>query len=557
MRNKTPILLVLFLISVGVSGATRSLVEKKKIAEKYLYTNKTRAEQSTLRMLVEKEQLSVLGNEQNGFVIINNNDQLPAVIGYSQAAFDTMPPALEWYLDAVEQSLQAINNKGAYYELIPPTSDVPSSVGSLVKTTWNQGNPYNKYCPSGNGGKASLYPTGCVATALAQIMNYHNYPQKGIGSHQYSFKPADGDGRIIEANFGETTYDWANMLNDYASVAYTDEQANAVATLMLHCGVAVDMMYTASGSGSYGQEACLGIKKYFGYNKNARLYMRDFYTAETWMQMVYTELSKNRPIYYAGVSQSSGGHAFVIDGYNQEGLVHVNWGWGGKSNGMFDIALLNPTGYQFSLSQDMIIGMCDSTVNIPYESQIAARDLSFNFYGSTTKRVTVSGKIYNAAVEKFNGKIACVLENNDTTIVLKSQDDFSLNPITGGQWSYTSLSIQSCNLSNVPDGTYRLFVGSRTNEDYKWQLVRQQEGAVYNYIIVKNGSDITWTEDYTDTWALSSSSTTTGISSVKTNNGTNATKSATIYTLDGRNMGTNPSALPKGIYIINGRKVIK
>jgi hypothetical protein len=87
--------------------------------------------------------------------------------------------------------------------------------------------------------------------------------------------------------------------------------------------------------------------------------------------------------------------------------------------------------------------------------------------------------------------------------------------------------------------------------------VRQQEGAVYNYIIVKNGSDITWTEDYTDTWALSSSSTTTGISSVKTNNGTNATKSATIYTLDGRNMGTNPSALPKGIYIINGRKVIK
>ena len=126
MRNKTPILLVLFLISVGVSGATRSLVEKKKIAEKYLYTNKTRAEQSTLRMLVEKEQLSVLGNEQSGFVIINNNDQLPAVIGYSQAAFDTMPPALEWYLDAVEQSLQAINNKGAYYELIPPTSDVPS-----------------------------------------------------------------------------------------------------------------------------------------------------------------------------------------------------------------------------------------------------------------------------------------------------------------------------------------------------------------------------------------------------------------------------------------------
>jgi hypothetical protein len=382
-------------------------------------------------------------------------------------------------------------------------------------------------------------------------MNYHQYPERGIGDHQYSFKPADGDGRIISANFGETYYDWGNMLDDY-SKGYTDEQADAVATLMLHCGVAVEMGYTASGSGSYGQEACLGIKKFFGYNKNARLYTRDFYTAESWMQLVYNELNNNRPIYYAGSSESSGGHAFVIDGYNQDGMVHVNWGWGGKSNGMFDISLLNPTGYEFSAGQDMILGMCDSTINIPYESQIAAKELSFTFYGSTTKRVTISGDIYDAAAEKFTGSIACVLENDETTIVLKSKDDMSLNPVTGGQWFYTSLSLPSCNLSNVPDGTYRLFVGSKAADDYKWQLVRPKEGAVYSYIIVKNGDDITWTEDYSDMWAISS--TTTGISPVRMNSGPSAKY---IYDLQGRPRGTDPSALPKGIYVIDGKKVVK
>ena len=285
MKKKTTIILVFLLITAFSSAATRSMNEKIKIAERYLLKSKTRAASPNLRMLVEKEMLSVLGDEQYGFVIINNDDQFPAVIGYSKSAFDTMPPALEWYIDAAEKSIKARINS--------------SSVNSLVKTTWDQGNPYNKFCPGGNGGSSRLYPTGCVATALAQIMNYHQYPERGIGDHQYSFKPADGDGRIISANFGETYYDWGNMLDDY-SKGYTDEQADAVATLMLHCGVAVEMGYTASGSGSYGQEACLGIKKFFGYNKNARLYTRNFYTAESWMQMVYNELNNNRPIYYNG-----------------------------------------------------------------------------------------------------------------------------------------------------------------------------------------------------------------------------------------------------------------
>ncbi len=551
MKNKATFILGLLLIAVSVSAATRSLDEKKKIAEKYLLKAKTRSAVPNFRILVEKQELSVLGDEQHGFVIVNNDDQFPAVIGYSQSAYDTMPPAMEWYIEAAEKSIADIKKNGAFYSPIPPSSEFPSSVNALVTTTWDQGNPYNTFCPGGNGGKSSLFPTGCVATALAQIMKYHKYPKKGIGDHQYSFKPADGDGRILSANFGETVYDWNNMLDSY-SKDYTDEQANAVATLMLHCGVAVEMHYTSSGSGSYGQEACLGLKKFFGYNKNAKLYERDYYTAETWMRMIYKELNQNRPIYYDGASEGSGGHAFVIDGYNNEGLVHVNWGWGGTYNGYYDIALLNPGSSQYSKSQGMILGICDSTITIPYESQIVATELNFNFYGSTTKRVSISGTIHDAAAEKFTGVIACILENKDTTIVLKKTDEMTLNPITGGMWFNSSLTLNGNNLSTIPDGTYTLFVGSKSQEDYKWQLVRPKEGQISNYTIVKNGTDITWTESSDDTWTLSST-TTTGINKVTINKPTQNT----IYDLRGRNLGTDETALPKGIYIINGKKVVK
>ena len=203
------------------------------------------------------------------------------------------------------------------------------------------------------------------------------------------------------------------------------------------------------------------------------------------------------------------------------------------------------------VGQNMIIGICDSTVAIPYESQIVADELSFTFYGSTTKRVTISGQIYNAAAEKFVGKIGCILENDETTIILKTKEETTLNPVTGGSWFYTSLSLPSNNLSDIPDGTYRLFVGSRTEEDAKWQLVRTREGQVSSYIIVKKGEDITWTEDKDDQWT----SATAGISSIMFNHSKSI--SPYIYDIRGRNLGTDANALHKGIYIIDGKKVVK
>jgi len=550
MKLKATFLFLFFLITLSSSAKKRSSAEILNIAEQYLGTTNTRAGSTNLAIIAEKEMLTIVGGEGLGFVVVSNDDSVTDIVGYSKESFSVIPPAMEWFINTVDNNMQEMTKSGVLYAPIPPSTEFPESVEPLLKSTWDQGKPYNILCPGGNGSSTRLYPTGCVATALSQIMYYHKYPEVGIGEHQYSFQPESGVGRIISANFGETHYDWTNMLDDY-SKGYTDEQANAVATLMLHCGVAVEMGYTASGSGAYGQEACLGIKKFFGYNKNARLYTRDYYTAELWMEMIFKELNLKRPIYYDGLSEGGGGHAFIIDGYDKDGFVHVNWGWGGNSNGFFDIALLNPPGSSYSKAQGMILGMCKPDVDIPYESQVVATELGFIFSGTNTKRVTISGVIHNAGAEKFVGTIACVLENSENTIVLKKQEDLTLQAITGGMWYNTNISLLSNNLSSIPDGTYRLFVGSKTAEDTRWQLVRPKEGEISSYTVVKNGTDVTWTESRDDRWT----STTTGISSVTIK--PNDTVNPYIFDLQGRNQGKDMNSLNKGIYIIGGKKIVR
>ena len=550
MKLKATFLFLFFLITLSSSAKKRSSAEILNIAEQYLGTTNTRAGSTNLAIIAEKEMLTIVGGEGLGFVVVSNDDSVTDIVGYSKESFSVIPPAMEWFINTVDNNMQEMAKSGVFYAPIPPSSEFPESVEPLLKSTWDQGKPYNILCPGGNGSSTRLYPTGCVATALSQIMYYHKYPEVGIGEHQYSFQPESGVGRIISANFGETHYDWTNMLDDY-SKGYTDEQANAVATLMLHCGVAVEMGYTASGSGAYGQEACLGIKKFFGYNKNARLYTRDYYTAELWMEMIFKELNLKRPIYYHGVSEGGGGHAFIIDGYDKDGFVHVNWGWGGNSNGFFDIALLNPPGSSYSKEQGMILGMCKPDVDIPYESQVVASELGFIFSGTNTKRVTISGVIHNAGAEKFVGTIACVLENSENTIVLKKQEDLTLQAITGGMWFNTKFSLLSNNLSSIPDGTYRLFVGSKTAEDTRWQLVRPKEGEISSYTVVKNGTDVTWTESRDDRWT----STTTGISSVTIK--PHDKENPYIFDLQGRNQGKDMNSLNKGIYIIGGKKIVR
>lgn len=240
--------------------------EKQAIASSVLtMQSQTRGKaELTLRLLQASDTYTVLGDDSR-FVVVSNDDAFDAVIGYADSPFDASAnSSLSWYLRAASESMKADLQKGSAVTraLVIPSGDFKEAVEPLCKTLWAQDKPFNNLCPTTSKGKA--YPSGCVATALSQIMYYHKYPIKGKGSHQYSFTPAVGDGRLLSCDFANTTFDWENMLEDYESKKdYTEVQGNAVATLMAAVGVSVDMQYTESGSGAMSREARYGLINYF------------------------------------------------------------------------------------------------------------------------------------------------------------------------------------------------------------------------------------------------------------------------------------------------------
>ncbi|WP_128331688.1 C10 family peptidase [Apibacter sp. HY039] len=231
-------------------------------------------------------------------------------------------------------------------------TSLATSVSPLIKTMWNQSPYYNKLTPVTYEGTSCV--TGCVATTMAQIMKFWNYPDKGIGSHSYviSNRYYNWKGKTLTADFEKSYYQWNNM-PIYLSDNSTSQQVDAVATLMLHAGISVDMMYSPSGSGAYSSRALLALKNYFNYSNDIEMKYRSNYTNDTdWLNLVKEQLSKGFPVYFSGNSSSSG-HAFIADGYDSNNLIHFNLGWGGFFDGYYQIT--NPQGY--SINQSVIINI--------------------------------------------------------------------------------------------------------------------------------------------------------------------------------------------------------
>lgn len=303
--------------------------------------------------------LYVFSNTNKGFIVTTADDRLPAVLGYSDAAFeaDNIPPALEWWLS--EYAIQAEHVLSQPQQEKAPVFRVQrNNIAPLVHSTWDQGDPYNLQCPSWDG-KHSV--TGCIATAMAQVMNYHEWPNKGVGSNSYS-TTYNNQSQTVSLNFGESSFDWDNMLDDYSEDAST-EQKNAVAQLMYACGVASNMAYGLSASSSTIYDCHKAMISYFNYDKGIRLYPRNYYGINDWEDLIYGQLKDYGPVIYTGVN-STIGHAFICDGY-RDGYFHFNWGWSGISDGYFLLNLLDPAeqgiggsfdGY--NLSQNIIGNIC-------------------------------------------------------------------------------------------------------------------------------------------------------------------------------------------------------
>ena len=336
-------------------------------------------------------------NTNGGFVIVSADDVAKPILGYSQQGTftpenipinaknwlrnycDEIQYAIDHNIEAGEATIKAWRNLRNGIGLSPKST---REVSQLLTTTWSQRPLYNNLCPYDED-EGELSVTGCVATAMAQVMKYWNWPTQGTGSHYYTSDSHPEYG-TLSAHFGNTIYDWDNMPNALTEESSSTE-INAVATLMYHCGVSVEMMYSATGSGAYtityeGQlEYCSenAFRNFFGYSNDLHGEYRSFeyeddngdtltyiaYTDSAWTAMLKEDLDALRPILYTGHG-NIGGHAFVFDGYDNNDLFHVNWGWGGYADGYFSVDALEPDpggigggDYLFYLDHTAVLGV--------------------------------------------------------------------------------------------------------------------------------------------------------------------------------------------------------
>lgn len=278
--------------------------------------------------------------DNSGYVLVAGDDQMIPVLGYGDGAFDPtcVPDGLQYWLDECQRQVEYLKQHPEQARKVVGTG---SSVKPLLTCNWNQSAPYNNSCPTySSSGGTKRAVTGCVATATAQIMYYHKWPDQGVGSHSYSCRVnGSSSSTTLSANFANSRYDWANMIDNYDGNSTATQNA-AVAKLMSDVGISVDMSYGAS-SGAFSPDVVNALTTYFKYDKSARFLSRDCYGVDAWEDIIRNELRQSRPVYYSGQA-SEGGHAFVCDGFDSEGYFHFNWGWGGMSNGYFILSMLNP-----------------------------------------------------------------------------------------------------------------------------------------------------------------------------------------------------------------------
>lgn len=324
------------LVSIAILAGNVTEQQALTIARQFMQGKSFQQKQVRRAAAVGDNQFYVFNAEgQNGFVIVSADDRTTPVLGYADKGsleMNKLPVNARRWLEGYAEEIKALGED--VQANTHPRRVIGAPVAPLLTCHWNQGAPYNLQCPI-DGEYNSV--TGCVATAMAQVMYYHKWPQSAttaIPAYTTSTK------KLSLPELPATTFKWDQMKDSY-SYDETGAAADAVAELMRYCGQAVRMDYTSNESGA--NVGAAHLINYFGYSKTAQNMNRSYYTTTEWEAMIYKELSNARPVLYSGNS-GSGGHQFVIDGYDDKGLFHVNWGWGGYADGHFVLSVLNPDG---------------------------------------------------------------------------------------------------------------------------------------------------------------------------------------------------------------------
>lgn len=468
MKKITVLWVMLFVMAFGTMANPVDVNRARRVASAFL-TAKYHRTVDDLKVVETPYSSFYVFNAPSGFVMVAADDCVSPILGYSLTRtfkVEGMPSNLRGWLDGCESTIARLKGEKTDGEKqgsaaghmskavvtewqqllggVAPQPLLTTTVSPLLTTTWNQSPLYNDMCPYDSTYEQHVV-TGCVATATAQIMKYWNHPTTGYGSHSYYAQNSHISYGVLSANFGNTTYNWSIMPTALTS-ASSQTEIDAVAQLMYHVGVAIEMNYNVSfegGSGaynhsSYNPSSMSALVDYFKYAPDIVVVRPGCYDAATYSAMLRAELDQQRPILYDG-RDPDGGHSFVCDGYDDNNMFHFNWGWGGYCDGYYALGALNPapggTGgnstYTFNLSNSAMLGIrpnanfgTGGTVTVNTTGGTAGCSVSgagtYNF-GDTVTLVVTAAEGY-----RFGGWTD------------NSQENPRVFTMTGGNYSFTA-----------------------------------------------------------------------------------------------------------------------
>lgn len=464
------------LIPMVVMAGPRSFQQAKAIAEKQAALLGVTIDQKAMakvrkqgdkgEMNLSQQSYYVFPNANSkGFTIVSGDDRLPEIVGYSsQGSYDenNLPEGFVSFMEAYQNLYNKVNLGDA--EALKNLAEIKawrnkknasaastSAVAPLLgNIEWDQTSPYNNMCPKYDS--VHVAATGCVATAMAQVMAYYKYPKQLKADipgyvNRWNGIPME----IPTITQEEGVYDWDNMLPKYNKEANaTQQQKDAVAKLMYHCGAAVRMSY---GPESGAAVSSSKLAKYFGYDADLMMDLsRSSFTLDKWMQIIDTELAAGRPVLYSGQA-SDGGHQFICDGKDGEGLYHINWGWSGSQNGYFDLSLLNPEkggtgsgnstdGYNRLCSMTIGIAPDNGVVDAPLAAVPVIKAMNYGFLDTTTKDHRLNPDeafdfwldygLGNQTYQAFSGYAALgILQEDGSYRIVSQKAHINVDPIPG------------------------------------------------------------------------------------------------------------------------------
>ena len=513
---KRSFLILFLLLSVTTNYADNvDFNTALRIARAYVNTSKKDAQNiKTRAAATATQQPYYIFNDEagKGFVVIAGDDKMGKVLAYSKEASINMAnlnPEARYLFDTYRQVYEELSKNKTLTTRAGAATKAADAVQPLLKSKWGQDYPYSKQ---------TRYMTGCVATAVAQVMYYHKWPAQGKGQESYTVK---FDNTVRSADFTKSHYDWDNMLLDYNRRNITTKQEDAVALLMNDVGIATNMQYTDRASGTQSYMAERALRNYFDYD--AAMVTRSYEGVDNFIEIVKEELRNGFPLYISGDSKTGGGHAWVCDGFDEEDRFHMNFGWNGQANGYYSLATLNVTstgsefnGAQHSFNRRLhVIAIHPNKPGTPkIDADIAYQSPNINFdYGSdmafvgdapTTLSATAKvmySRFINQSQSELVGDIGLGIYDQEGKLVkvtpygqdgrkIFTKDRFVFNE---GKWVSGGVIDDkitfTLDFTTLTDGIYSLYpIAARTQEDGTLGAWARMKKAPRIVMKVKNGN---------------------------------------------------------------------